>query len=135
MRQILCPLPPELWSRIIEQLPPLERQACLSVSRMFHHISMPLVFSHVHITYGIPSDCKLLSKIVNPHDSPPLGKANIRTERARAAKATSEFLQYVAATPELARMVKTLSVRAISLSPESVDCGMSAPVLIRGTGG
>ncbi|TFK88948.1 hypothetical protein K466DRAFT_585074 [Polyporus arcularius HHB13444] len=83
---------------------------------------MPLVFSHVHITYGIPSDCKLLSKIVNPHESTSLGQANIRTERARAAKATSEFLQYVAATPELARMVKTLSVRAISLSPESADC-------------
>ncbi|KAI0692125.1 hypothetical protein C8T65DRAFT_670049 [Cerioporus squamosus] len=115
-------LPPELWGPIIELLPPLDRQACLSVSRMIHDIAVPLVFSHVHITYGIPSDCKRLSEIVNPLDSPSPGNAKTQEERAKAAKATSEFLRYIAATPELARGVKRLTVRAISLSPESVDC-------------
>ena len=116
-------IPPEIWNAIIVLLPPLDRLSCLSVARMFHDIAVPLVFEHVHITYGISSDCTLFSDAVDPYTPLSPGSTETQERRARAARSTSEFLQHLAATPELAKMVRRFTVRAISLSPEDVDCG------------
>ncbi|RPD53282.1 hypothetical protein L226DRAFT_536875 [Lentinus tigrinus ALCF2SS1-7] len=113
---------PELWRPIVGLLPPRDRLSCLSVSHMLHDIAVPLVFEHVLVAYGIPSDCRLLFEHINPYEPLPRSSDKVLRKRARAARSTAEFLRYIAATPHFAWVVKRLTVRAISLEPESVDC-------------
>ncbi|OJT03110.1 hypothetical protein TRAPUB_6338 [Trametes pubescens] len=47
------PMPLELWEFVLKRLPADAERRCLSVSRWFHHLVYPLVFSRITIHIGI----------------------------------------------------------------------------------
>ena len=109
------PLPPELWYRIIQVLPPRDQKTCLSVSKMHHDIAVKYVFSHIIITLGLWR---------RDDEMDPMWDMNLAPtpvqiiESKRLARANYALLRHIMRTPDFARNVKKLTVRAYSLFEE-----------------
>ena len=48
-----CKLPTDLWHPIVANLPRSAQRSCLFVSSTLHDVAMPLLFSHISISFGI----------------------------------------------------------------------------------
>lgn len=102
-------LPTELWYRIIHFLPTTDQKTCLSVSRTQHDIAVKYVFSHVIITLGL---WRREDEFEDTEFAPSPLQVHASKEIARANYA---LLRHIMQTPDFARHVKKLSVRAYSL--------------------
>ncbi|KAM5537235.1 hypothetical protein V8D89_009168 [Ganoderma adspersum] len=100
-------LPTELWYPIISGLPSLDQRTCLSVSKTFHDIASKYVFSHVAISLGLwrPFEYEIEYEDLSPEE---------KVAMKRQANASYEILRHIMDTPDFARKVKKLCVRAHS---------------------
>lgn len=116
------PIPTELWIKIIRELPSHYQRACLSVSKLFHDISLQFVFAGINVRLGLLTDAYLAhEQFWNEKDTP---------AGASTTSQSHELLQYIVHSPsgDLAQAVKHVSVRAYSPlgeSPPSELIGMS----------
>lgn len=102
-------LPVEMWTDIVQYLPPSRRRDMLRVSRLLHDIALRLVFSTV--------------KIYFMHGDPVFYMLN--TENERYVVETSDYLlnrsweilHCIITNPIFANVVKTLSVHAFTDGP------------------
>ncbi|KAJ6589934.1 hypothetical protein DFH09DRAFT_976452 [Mycena vulgaris] len=102
-------LPVEMWTDIVQYLPPSNRLNMLRVSRLLHDIAIRLVFSTV--------------KIYFMHGEP--GFFMLNTENERYVRETSDYLLHrswemlhcIITQPLFANAVKTLSVHAFTDGP------------------
>ncbi|TBU24542.1 hypothetical protein BD311DRAFT_799355 [Dichomitus squalens] len=109
-------LPTELWYRTIQFLPTQDQRTCLSVSKLHHDIAQKYVFSHIIITLGLWRRDDDISHGIDFGLTPaPIEVA----EASRLAKLNYALLRHITRTPEFARLVKKLTVRAYSLFEES----------------
>ncbi|EJF64849.1 hypothetical protein DICSQDRAFT_167001 [Dichomitus squalens LYAD-421 SS1] len=100
-------MPAELWYPIIEMLPSVDQKTCLSVSEMFHDIALTYVFSHVSISLGLWRPFEHI-------DDEEVFTDDEKADLIRRADASYEVLRHIMRTPDFARKVKRVSVRAFS---------------------
>ena len=116
------PIPTELWIKIIRELPSHYQRTCLSVSKLFHDISLQFVFAGINVRLSLLTDAYLAhEQFWNEKDT----LAGVST-----TSQSHELLQYIVRSPssDLAQAVKHVSVRAYSPlgeSPPSELIGMS----------
>lgn len=96
-------LPPEIWTNMIQCLHPNDRTPCLSVSKSLHDISLPLVFSHITVRFGIRR---------NTDDLLEDWTEDQKVAANNATRVSHELLQHIVRTPEFARVVTKVTVRA-----------------------
>ena len=107
-------LPTELWYRIIYMLPPLDQKTCLSVSKTFHDIATTYVFSHVTIYLGLWQPFEFDS------EDDEFGIQEKATTK-RQGNISYDILRHIMHTPEFAKKVKKISVRAFSKAGEKMQ--------------
>ncbi len=107
-------LPTELWYPIIDMLPSLDQKTCLSVSKTFHDITAIYVFSHVTISLGFwrPFEYEAEDEDFSPEE---------KTAIKRHANASYDILRHIMRTPDFAKGVKKVSVRAFSNAGEEMQ--------------
>jgi hypothetical protein len=106
-------LPVEMWTDIVQYLPPARRRDMLRVSRLLHDIAIRFVFATV--------------KIYFMHQEPAFYMLN--TENERYVRETSDYLlnrswemlHCIITKPLFANVVKTLSVHAFTDGPAVFD--------------
>lgn len=105
-------LPTELWTQIIRGLPSFYQRICLSVSKLFHDISVRSVFASVNIRLGLVRD----NYLDHDHRWCPWDDEE-DAETDTAIRYSHELLQHIAHSPggSLAQAVRYVSVRAYSL--------------------
>ena len=107
-------LPLELWAYIIQHLPVADQKSCLFVSRQFHDLTIPVLFSHVTLYFGLWSIAHL------GHDMDEDAHDEWLDEENRRENITWEVLWHISTTPSFARIVKAVTVKACSSSSYSV---------------
>ncbi|KAI1796940.1 hypothetical protein LXA43DRAFT_495097 [Ganoderma leucocontextum] len=107
-------LPTELWYPIIYMLPSLDQKTCLSVSKIFHDIAATSVFSHVTISLGFWRPFEFESEY---DDLATEEKAAMK----RQANTSYDVLRHIMRTPDFAKKVKKLSVRAFANAGEEMQ--------------
>ncbi|KAI1787076.1 hypothetical protein LXA43DRAFT_1030657 [Ganoderma leucocontextum] len=113
-------LPPEVWTLIIRSLHPNDRSTCLSVSQSLHDISLPLVFSHIIVRFGI---CRTTTD---------LNEERTEEEKVEADEATRVslgLLQSIIQSPDLGRVVTKVTVRAYTPEGDSYSDELMAALV------
>ena len=82
---------------------PNDRTPCLSVSKSLHDISLPLVFSHITVRFGIRRNTD------NFLDD---WTEDQKAEAHDATRVSHEFLQHIVRAPEFAQIITKVTVRA-----------------------
>ena len=118
-------LPAELWIQIIRELPSHYQRSCLSVSRLFHDISLQYVFASINIRLGLLKDNYLADK-----EEWHICEVEEQVEAEIAMRRSYELLRHVVRSPRssLTQTVRNVSVRAYSYrgkSPPKELLGMS----------
>ncbi|TFK44928.1 hypothetical protein BDQ12DRAFT_673828 [Crucibulum laeve] len=98
--------PPEIWSQVFQHLPKSHQKNLLAISRVFHDVAIPFVFSSIKIYFmsggaGRP--------IVDTSD-PSFYEATCE----RLMRRSWEILHYIARQPNFARVVKSVTVIAFT---------------------
>lgn len=104
----LPPFPPEIWSQAVSWLPISQQKSLLEVSRFFHDIALPFVFSSVKIY------------ILGGYETLEMLETNDRafaleTEH-KLMRRSWEILHRILEDPQFARLVKDLTVVAFTES-------------------
>ena len=103
-----CKLPTDLWHPIVANLPRSAQRSCLFVSSTLHDVAMPLLFSHISISFGIceqdVADCVELARNKKLHEHLAKGAHLARVRR-------DGMLQRILTDSSFAGMVRRMTVR------------------------
>ena len=95
-------LPTEIWGLIVSMLQSEDQRTCLFVSRMHHDLAFSNLFSHITVVFGLwAEDAEEARWGKDEH------ARMIRTENI-----SRDILSAISSRPVLARVVRTLTVRA-----------------------
>ena len=96
------PLPPELWGLVIDRLDSEEQRTCLFVCKLLHDFALKALFAHITVYF-----CLWMM------DYGALGIPDEKLEEMRRRNETTfDLLRHISLSPDFARLVKELSVRA-----------------------
>lgn len=101
-------LPPELWSLVISFLPSEDRRICLFVSRFYRDLTLPFLFSHVTIHFGLWKDRR---EDFNSYDiewNSTVYEGELETRNSISC----EMLWHISTSPSFAVVIKSLSIQA-----------------------
>ncbi|TBU21863.1 hypothetical protein BD311DRAFT_869709 [Dichomitus squalens] len=95
-------LPPEVWGLIVDQLQAEDQRTCLFLSKLHHDFALKALFAHVTVYFGLwrMDDGGLMDSIEKLE------------EMRRRNNTTFDVLRHISLSPDFARLVRTLSVRA-----------------------
>ena len=107
-------LPPELWNLVIDHLPKEDKQTCLLISRQFYGITLPILFSHITISFGLwhAGSYMEYSTLVGLEE-----EATSRNLR------TFDLLFHIATTPSFGMVIKTVYVEAFTHRESTFELG------------
>lgn len=91
-------LPGELWTRTLHYLPRFDIRSCLSVSRVFHGVSLPFLFSSIDVSFG--------SKLL-------LSQADSEVSEQKSDTRTLEILDRISGDAAFASAIRTLRIFAL----------------------
>ncbi len=106
-------LPPELWGMVVHDLSNADMRSFFCVSRLFHDLILPVLFSQVTVRYGLWRPDDEDAQGYQPLEMPVTMEEMHELEHNQLN--ICEVLLRIIRTPSFARLVKKLSIRAYSM--------------------
>lgn len=109
--------PPETWGLILGHLPQDVKRRLLLTSPSFHVLVLPLVFSHITVSFGLWQlgamgwDVEEHEEVPDTFPTSPQYHAYMATVEKTELR-TCELLAHIACTPDFARVIRKITVRA-----------------------
>ncbi|KAI0820524.1 hypothetical protein BC628DRAFT_850383 [Trametes gibbosa] len=107
-------LPLELWNEILKLLSNVDKRTCLQLSRSFHDLTQPLLFSNTKICLGAP-------RVPPWRAEEKRATASELTQMTEQAARAHELLQHIADNTEFAHVIREMAVHACALLDPNPD--------------